>query len=70
MSEFDHKYTDQVVCPRCGDEYSDLWELFVHDPNGEMVTVDCSSCDKKFLITRHVFIEYSTEALPLKAHDA
>lgn len=55
--EIDHEFTDEVVCPYCGHEYSDCRDF---DDEGEM---QCYECDKIFWISQHVSISYSTSKL-------
>ena len=56
-SGFKTEYTYEPVCPWCGKEVSDAWEL------EEELTEDypCGWCDKPMNITRHILIYYSTE---------
>ena len=58
--EIDHKYTDEIVCPHCGAEFSDSFEF---DESGE---TDCYKCEKPFLYETHVEITYTTRKLPSK----
>lgn len=51
---FDHEYTDEVVCPHCGYEHSDSWEM------GE-TEHDCPDCKKAFSLSRNVSVTYTTE---------
>jgi len=53
--EIDHDFTDQIVCPYCGEEVSDSWEL-----DGECGEFDCESCGNTYKWERVVTIEYST----------
>ena len=48
-------YTDEPVCPHCGNEMSDAWEL-QHEVN----EVDCGWCDKPMKVIRHIEVTYST----------
>lgn len=53
--EFNHQYTNEIVCPYCGHEQSDSFELI--DDDGEM---NCGSCSGTFSFERHRRITYST----------
>ena len=55
IAEFngDTSYTREVVCPHCGHEHMDSWEM----DDGEY---SCSDCDNEFEITRDVDVTYST----------
>lgn len=44
-TEIDCKYTDNCVCPYCGHEDKDSWEIRENSKEGY-----CDSCDKKFSI--------------------
>ncbi len=56
--EIDHEYTYNLVCPYCGYEDKDEWEL--SDNEGETF---CGRCDEEFAYTRHVSISYSTSKI-------
>lgn len=56
---FDHEYTDEVVCPHCGYEFSDSWEMGDNDDG-----MDCPDCEKTFSMERIVTCEYSTDKKP------
>lgn len=48
------QYTDEVVCPHCGHEHRDSFEM----SEGRY---ECGDCCKPFEITRNVEVTYSTE---------
>lgn len=56
IAEFEGEtdYTDEVICPHCGYEYSDSWEM--NEGRHE-----CSDCERPFEVTRNVVVTYSTE---------
>lgn len=54
MSEIDHEYTDEIVCPWCGYEYSDSWEC------SEYGEEECPDCYNPFSYNRDVSVSYST----------
>jgi predicted RNA-binding Zn-ribbon protein involved in translation (DUF1610 family) len=56
IAEFDGdtSYTDNIVCPKCGYEFIDSWEM------GEGET-ECYRCEHKFYVERNVDITYSTK---------
>lgn len=56
IKEIEHEYTDELVCPYCGYEKTDSWEY--HEDEGG---VDCDECDKSYLYTRVVTVEYITD---------
>ena len=49
-----------AVCPWCGEEQGDTWELRLTD--GETADVDCDSCHKPIRVEAHVWIDYTTYA--------
>ena len=54
----DHEYTDEVVCPHCGDKKYSSYEYFGdHD---EDTTLTCDECGGEFIATRHISVDYST----------
>jgi len=53
MSEVDHEYTREIVCPYCGREQSDSWE---YGDDGE---IDCD-CGETYTFARDVSVTYST----------
>ena len=58
IAEFDKEtdYTYHVVCPWCGYEHHDSWEM----SDGEW---DCPDCGNKFEMTRDVDVTYCTERI-------
>jgi transcription elongation factor Elf1 len=56
--EIDHEYTDDIVCPYCGYEFTDSWEF---EGNEDLGLIDCQSCEKPFIATRNVEVTYTTE---------
>ena len=51
--EIDHEYTSEVVCPHCGYEHGDSWEM--SDGNYE-----CPECNEPFDLERIVSVSYTT----------
>ena len=56
--EIEHQYTSEIVCPYCGHEHSDSWELN-HD-SGEF---ECYECEKEFHYERSITVDYSTNKI-------
>lgn len=56
FKEVDHEYTSEPICPYCGAEVSDAWEMDEHEEK-EI----CNTCSSTFSCTREVIYEYSTE---------
>ena len=57
MSEINHEFTDEIVCPYCGNECRNSWEFSDED------RYECDECGKEFFHTRNVSIDYSTEKI-------
>ncbi len=58
-AEIDTRNTDEPICPHCGDEFGDAWEMFdFHQNKTEM---DCGNCGKLVTIERDFHVTYSTE---------
>lgn len=53
--EIDHDYTEEIVCPHCGFEYSDSWDF-----SQDFDEIDCEECGKEFEFAREVETTYST----------
>lgn len=67
MSKFDTEYTLEPICPFCGTEVHDAWELFdlgigYNDPE-----VECDNCSGEFTITREIEVAYYTFAIKKEA---
>jgi len=50
--------TSEIVCPYCGHEISDSWELTCDDDDYE-----CDDCGKKFHYYREVDVHYTTHRI-------
>lgn len=66
--EIDHERTDNAVCPYCGHEDYDSWELGYRNRGGETGddetgNVECGKCDKTYIWIRHVSVDYSTKKI-------
>jgi hypothetical protein len=53
------EYTTHAICPHCGYEDKDSWEI--GDGGEGDFEVDCGHCDKPFLCSRQVSVYYSTK---------
>ncbi len=56
MSEIDHSFTDEIVCPHCGYKFHDSWEL--NDQDG--TKQDCAECGEEFELAVNFEVTYST----------
>lgn len=50
---FDHEYSDNMICPYCGHEFSDIWEM----TDGEY---NCPDCEKNFEVETNHSVTYTT----------
>jgi hypothetical protein len=53
--EWDCQGADNPVCPYCGEEESDFWEVIADSGDHH-----CSSCNRPFFFEREVSVTYST----------
>ena len=58
---FDTAWTDNPVCPHCGDEEEDWSEYDGLRGDGSEIETDCGSCEKPFRITMSVSYSFFTE---------
>lgn len=61
----DTECTANIICPHCGYEDHDSWEVSIGSGNwdeGEGET-DCPSCGATFFVERRVSIDYTTRKL-------
>ncbi|HID0796030.1 TPA: hypothetical protein ACXDAB_003467 [Clostridium botulinum] len=54
--DIDHEYTNEIVCPFCGYEFTDSWEYGEED----LGLIECNECGKSFYTNREVSVTYST----------
>jgi len=59
--EIDHTYTKNIVCPYCGKENKNSWEVALGEE--DMGIIDCGYCGEEFFASRIISIEYCTEKL-------
>lgn len=57
--EIDHEYTKEIVCPYCGYEFLDSFEIGSDEE--DLGLIECDECGKHFYATRNMEITYSTE---------
>ncbi|MGB5217370.1 MAG: hypothetical protein WBN66_03630 [Smithella sp.] len=58
--EIDTDYTREVVCPFCGYEFGDSWEIDFGPCMEGDTEVTCGGCEKDFPVSRHIEITYSS----------
>lgn len=53
------QYTNEIVCPWCGCEFSDSWEMGNGGEDTELE--ECPNCEKEFYATRNISVSYCSE---------
>lgn len=61
LNKVQFEYEREVICPYCGKEQMDSWELSGDD--GEPDETECGSCGEGFSYVTHVEITYSTSQI-------
>ena len=57
----DTTHRDDVICPHCGHDHSDSWEIdFGAGIEGSDTALLCVECEKPFMARRIVTITYTT----------
>lgn len=57
------EYTEEPICPYCGNEESDAWEIdFGIGLDGD-TEIYCSDCGKEYHLSRNVIVSYSSKRL-------
>ena len=56
-----HSYTQNPICPHCGHECRDAWELCLDED--EVEEVECGECREPYRVERLITIEYNTKKL-------
>jgi DNA-directed RNA polymerase subunit RPC12/RpoP len=64
-AEIECTFTDEVVCPYCGYEFSDSWEFLGGSPTYLTPTCGNEKCEKEF----EVLCEYSVNFTSSKKND-
>lgn len=57
--EIDHEYTDEIVCPYCGYEFLDSFEISSEEE--DLGLIECDKCGEQFYASRNIQVTYSTE---------
>lgn len=56
--EIDHEDTREAVCPHCGHQMRDTWELHLGDEDS--AEVECGDCEKPYRVIAFVRRTYDT----------
>lgn len=59
-AKIEHRYTSEIVCPHCGHEHSDSWEMG-RERDDESFETECAECEQKMTVERHYDVTYNTE---------
>jgi transcription elongation factor Elf1 len=61
MDKIDHEYTKNIVCPHCGKEDNDSWE--VQPGEEDLGVIECGYCGEEFIASRIIDITYCTRKI-------
>ena len=64
MTEIEHEYTNEIVCPYCAYEYSDSWEF--NEGNKTDGQIKCDGCNKTFNYSTDIEVTYITSKIECK----
>jgi transcription elongation factor Elf1 len=56
--KINHVFEDNIVCPYCGYEVEDSWDIDLEDGNEE--ELECGDCGKVFNCEKNVRVSYTT----------
>jgi hypothetical protein len=59
--EGDLRLTSQPVCPFCGYEEADAWQMLFGEGMESDTSHDCGRCGEEYLCTREIVLYYTTE---------
>lgn len=59
MSDPDTSFTDEPVCPYCGHEETDAWEIDFGGCDGD-TEHSCGSCGEDYHLSRQVTFHYAS----------
>jgi hypothetical protein len=62
----DTEHRDKPICPHCGYEETDAWEMDFGGLEG-CEEFECGMCSEPFFCTKSVTISYSTKPINAKA---
>lgn len=57
-AKIEHEYTSEIVCPYCGHEFINSWEVGYGEQ--DLGDIDCPECEKTFLAYKNIEITYNT----------
>jgi len=59
MDAINHEYTSEIVCPWCGYEFGDSWDIGPEDE--DIGQIECEECERAFTANRNISVSYSTQ---------
>ena len=62
--EIDCTYTDEIVCPHCGYNFFDSYEIFGYTDSFE--GLECDKCEKVFNVWKSVSVKYNSSKIKEK----
>ena len=69
IDEFDCSHNEEIVCPYCGYEHSDSWEIATGDDWRKPVDYECDECGKAFIVDIEISTTYSSRIAAQIAED-
>ncbi len=63
----DHEYTNNMVCPYCGHEQTDIYEYKGAYEDDNPIRVDCQECEKEFESSCYVSYSFTTSTVDKEA---
>jgi hypothetical protein len=57
-AEHERHCTSDPICPYCGEEQGDFWEV-----SGEDGDYDCGHCTRRFRWSRYIDVTYNTDPI-------
>jgi len=64
LDELDFTNTDEIVCPYCGHEKSDSWEMADQEDSYE-----CGDCGETFSYVRNISVSYTSQKKQCKENE-
>lgn len=67
MAKIENEYTNNPVCPYCGNEDQEAWD---HEwGSHETIEPSCGACGLDYQLTKHESISYSTVPIVQESDD-
>ena len=73
IEDYETCMNNEIVCPYCGEEQGDSWEVCSNINEGDLGLISCEHCEKNFTANRNMSITYDSYPAPCcngsKEHD-